>query len=220
MPVDETLADGIGLLEKGGPVMFVILGLSVLGLAIVLVKIFHFARARAGREGFADRALEALARQDFVAALDALGERNHPVARVMRVAIETARAPGLAEKEREAEIVRVGSNELRELESFLRGLEIVASLSPLLGLLGTVFGMIEAFAELERAGAQVNAALLAGGIWEALLTTAFGLTVGIPALAAFHLFEGQVERIQAAMRDAVARVDAACWKQRRGSSPP
>ncbi|MFP6717413.1 MAG: MotA/TolQ/ExbB proton channel family protein, partial [Alphaproteobacteria bacterium] len=81
-----------------------------------------------------------------------------------------------------------------------------ANLSPLLGLLGTVLGMIKAFARLESAGTKVDPAILAGGIWEALLTTAFGLSVAIPALAAFYILEGQVENVRAQMKDATIRV--------------
>ena len=88
----------------------------------------------------------------------------------------------------------------------MRGLEVIASLSPLLGLLGTVLGMIKAFVRLESAGTKVDPAILAGGIWEALLTTAFGLSVAIPALAAFYILEGQVENVRAQMKDASIRV--------------
>ena len=83
---------------------------------------------------------------------------------------------------------------------------MIANLSPLLGLLGTVMGMIGAFAQLEGAGTKVDPALLAGGIWEALLTTAFGLSVAIPSLAAYYILEGQVDNVRANMKDAATRV--------------
>src|SRR5262249_28066281 len=79
-------------------------------------------------------------------------------------------------------------------------------IAPLLGLLGTVSGMVKAFAKLELAGSRVDPAMLAGGIWEALLATVAGLTIAIPAMAAHYIFEGKVDRIRADMKDAAVRV--------------
>ena len=73
-------------------------------------------------------------------------------------------------------------------------------------MFGTVLGMIKAFLNLEKAGSQIDPALLAGGIWEALLTTAFGLAIAIPALAAYHLFENKISNTKDKMKDAVIRV--------------
>jgi biopolymer transport protein ExbB len=124
----------------------------------------------------------------------------------METTLRTSTNTSLSIEDRDTEISRVGSAEIRNLESYLRGLEVIANLSPLLGLLGTVLGMIKAFARLESAGTKVDPAILAGGIWEALLTTAFGLSVAIPALAAFYILEGQVENVRAQMKDATIRV--------------
>lgn len=81
-----------------------------------------------------------------------------------------------------------------EFRGRLRPLEVISACAPLLGLLGTVIGMIEAFATLASAGSDINPSLLAGGIWKALLTTAAGLIVAIPALFAWHLFDRRIER--------------------------
>lgn len=83
---------------------------------------------------------------------------------------------------------------ITEFRTSLRPLEVVAACAPLLGLLGTVIGMIEAFATLSSAGSDINPSLLAGGIWKALLTTAAGLIVALPALIAWHIFDRNVER--------------------------
>jgi biopolymer transport protein ExbB len=120
--------------------------------------------------------------------------------------VEAARSEKLPPADIEAEVSRVGSAEIRNLESWLRGLSGIAHLSPLLGLLGTVMGMITAFIRLEEAGSKVNPSILAGGIWEALLTTAFGLIIAIPAMAAFYYLEGEVDRVRAAMKDVSVRV--------------
>ena len=75
------------------------------------------------------------------------------------------------------------------------------------GLFGTVLGMIKAFLNLEKAGSQIDPALLAGGIWEALLTTAFGLAIAIPALAAYHLFENKISQTKNMIGDSIIRVN-------------
>jgi len=88
-------------------------------------------------------------------------------------------------------------NLVNRMERHLRVLEMVASISPLLGLLGTVVGMIRAFMAIQVHGAGVDASLLAGGIWEALLTTAAGLSVAIPCLLFHGLFQGKLEWVEA-----------------------
>ena len=206
MPETTSLiGDALDIIVKGGPVMMVLLAVSMLALVIILAKLLQFARLRLGDLRFIERALAELGGGERDGALSRLARRSHPVARVMESAIATA-ASSLDKEDREAEIGRVGSAQIRTLESHLRGLEVISNLSPLLGLLGTVIGMIAAFAELEGAGPRVDPGLLAGGIWEALLTTAFGLVIAIPSLAAYYIFEGRVEDVRVAMRDAATRV--------------
>ena len=88
------------------------------------------------------------------------------------------------------------NSKLKHMETFIPSLEIIANVSPLLGLLGTVIGMISSFSQLELGGDLVNPALLAGGIWTALLTTAIGLVVAIPAMVAHHFFEKKIIDIE------------------------
>jgi biopolymer transport protein ExbB len=89
---------------------------------------------------------------------------------------------------------------LEQLENHLNTLAAIARISPLLGLLGTVTGMILAFKQVEALGGQVNVEVLAGGIWEALLTTAVGLSIAIPTMAAFNYFEARVEKTRSRMQ--------------------
>ena len=106
------------------------------------------------------------------------------IARVMETALR-GRQLGAADGAVREEVERVARVKLDGLESGLPFLSLIATISPLLGLLGTVLGMIEAFQQLETAGDRVDPAILSGGIWEALLTTAAGLSVAIPAAAFF-----------------------------------
>ncbi len=196
--------------DQAGPLGIVLLLLSVLALAIIITKARHFIHLRVRNLAFSDQALTALAGGDTDGARALMAASPNPVARVMEAMVESY-APGeQASAGGDAEVERRGEAELREMETWLRPLATVAHLSPLVGLLGTVFGMIRAFMAIEAAGSRVDPGLLAGGIWEALLTTAFGLAIAIPSLAAFHFFAGEIERVRAAMKDVTVRLMAAC----------
>ena len=106
----------------------------------------------------------------------------------------------------EGELLRLGNAEMVRMARHIRTLEVVALVSPLLGLLGTVLGMIAAFRQLELAEGAANASLLAGGIWQALLTTAAGLVVAIPAATAANLLAARVDRAGHLIEDGVARL--------------
>jgi len=196
----------VDLFQQGGPVMMVLLGMSVLAVTIILLKLFQFFRSGLRQLDFVSPTLEALQQGDHNRALTALQQQHSPVALVMESAIRCGADPRMSTNDVEAEVSRVGSAQIRNLESWLRGLSSIAHLSPLLGLLGTVTGMIVAFMNLEAAGSRVDPSILSGGIWEALLTTAFGLTVAIPAMAAFYYLEGEVDHVRASMKDVSIRV--------------
>lgn len=186
--------------------MLVLLAMSVLAVTIILLKFFQFLRSGLRRLNFVEPALAALRENNHNKALSVLQQQRSPVAHVMECAIRCGADPTMSTRDVEAEVSRVGSAQIRSLESWLRGLSSIAHLSPLLGLLGTVTGMIVAFMSLEAAGSRVDPSILSGGIWEALLTTAFGLTVAIPAMAAFYYLEGEVDRVRASMKDVSIRV--------------
>jgi len=194
------------IFSQGGPVMLVLLIFSVTALAIILLKAYQFWTLRIHRTRFVDQVIELLEQGETIKAQKILEQRNHPVSEVLLTTLSTALRHDMDAKDRESEIQRVGSRVIRDMESWLRGLSSIAHLSPLLGLLGTVLGMIAAFMQLEAAGSQVHPALLAGGIWEALLTTAFGLAIAIPAMAAYHYLEGWVDRTRAIMKDSATRM--------------
>lgn len=186
---------------KGGWVMYVIMTLSVYVLAIILYKAYQFGTGGVFNTQFIDPVMARVKRGELTDASLILGREKGPLARVMRVAVECVMNRDITMKSRESEIARVGSAELRQLESHLRGLEMAASIGPLLGLLGTVIGMVKAFAKLSESGARVDPSMLAGGIWQALITTVGGLCVAVPAMAAYYLIDSLIERVRATMRD-------------------
>ncbi|WP_322867177.1 MotA/TolQ/ExbB proton channel family protein [Aquicoccus sp. G2-2] len=112
----------------------------------------------------------------------------------------------LPEKRAREETARVARNALGDATGGLRALELIATIAPLLGLLGTVLGMIAAFQTLQQSGNRADPAMLAGGIWEALLTTAAGMAVAIPASAALTWFEAVIERMRRDVEDAATRI--------------
>jgi biopolymer transport protein ExbB len=114
---------------------------------------------------------------------------NSPMAHIIRAGLEEA---GTSNADVRQVMEDTGRREVKRLERYLVVLETVAAASPLLGLLGTVLGMIKVFSVISIAGVG-QAGLLSGGIAEALITTAFGLSIGIPALVAYNFFDSRVE---------------------------
>lgn len=193
--------DILALLAKGGIVMYVLAALSIYTIAVVLFKSFQFWTAGVFERGFIEPAMGAIRQGDIDRAQDILKRSRGPVARIIQVCMNCVTDREMLQASREAEISRVGSADIRYLESHMRGLEMIANVGPLLGLLGTVMGMVEAFSKLETAGTRVDPALLAGGIWEALLTTVGGLVVAIPAVAAYYIFDSIIERVRGSMKE-------------------
>jgi len=199
--------NNLGLLAKGGPVMFILLGFSIFAFAIIFIKLIQFFSAALSHTNKIEKILSKLNGSNSRKLLVEIQKIKNPMARILEVVILTKSDRRFDKESREAEISRIISIEIRNLENYLGGLEVVASISPLLGLFGTVLGMIKAFLNLEKAGSQVDPALLAGGIWEALLTTAFGLAIAIPALAAYHLFENKISNTRDKINDTVVRTN-------------
>lgn len=187
------------LLAKGGALIYPLLLCSVIGMGIILERSYHFHRIRAASSQLIDQAGKLLSQGKLQEAEEFCTQATGPVARVMATGL---RHREQVPEEREKILSRVGSMELRRLSRHLRGLGIVAHVAPLIGLLGTVTGMINVFMKVQELGGEVNAAVLAGGIWEALITTAAGLTIAIPATVFYHHFEGIVDHYYAQMKEA------------------
>ncbi len=197
----------LDLMAKGGPVMIILLGFSVFAFAIIFAKLLQFFSIALSGTKKIEKILSKLRNTNPKKLLIEIQKIKHPMARIIEVVIVTKKDRRFDKESREAEISRIISIEIRNLENYLGGLEVVASISPLLGLFGTVLGMIKAFLNLEKAGSQIDPALLAGGIWEALLTTAFGLAIAIPALTAYHLFENKISNTRDKINDTVVRTN-------------
>lgn len=195
------------LLETGGPVLTLLSILSVVTLAIILIKFWQFVAARLHERRTLSKAVEEWRNGNYRVGLERLEASRHIGAEVVATAMRGRLEHGREDDERlREEVTRLASGRLEHLRSYLRGLEAIGVLSPLLGLLGTVLGMIEAFRQLELGGSQVDPAALSGGIWEALLTTAAGLALAIPAVAMLTWLERIVERLRLRLEDAVTQI--------------
>lgn len=191
-----------GLIARGGPAMAVIAALSILSLAVILWKLWRFVLDGA----WARRRAERLTAAHLAGSAPRLpaggGIRLRFAGRVIGLVREgRLRGAGLRE-----EVERVALAELRGLRRGFRLLDLVVTIAPLVGLLGTVLGMIEAFQALQDSGAAADPGVLAGGIWEALLTTAAGMAVAIPAAVALSWFESVTETVQHDMEDLATRI--------------
>lgn len=190
----------------GGPVVMVLAVFSVMALAVVLHKCGQFWSARGMGDARVESTLQHIEKNDRAQALLLMGGRGNPRTRVIARGLHLIEQTRLTTGDFREELSRIARRQLNYLGSHLRILEVIAVVAPLLGLLGTVLGMIEAFQAMEVAGSQVNPATLSGGIWAALLTTAVGLAVAIPASLANSWFERRIEVIAALLSDDVGRI--------------
>jgi biopolymer transport protein ExbB len=192
-------------LDLGGPVVVILLAMSVVALTIILTKLAHFSSLRIAHRRTAEKALSLYRSGKLRDALARAERSPDPASQLLARGLRGVQL-GLPEHKVREEMVRYGNVALQGLRTGFRPLEMIGSLAPLLGLFGTVLGMIKAFQALELAGTQVDAAVLSGGIWEALLTTAVGLAVAIPVVALLNWLEGRVERLGHRMDDLVTRL--------------
>lgn len=187
------MTDITDFLNKGGPALWVIAVLSVVTLGLILWKLWRLSLMGAWRREATERAVALWLKGQYDAALSSVQHRGGLRARVVKTAMR-AGAELPIEDARE-ETARVARGALMEAGSGLRALDLIATIAPLVGLLGTVLGMIEAFQALQDSGARADPAALAGGIWEALLTTAAGMAVAIPASMALSWFDSINDRL-------------------------
>ena len=202
--MNEQNLDLISLVLKGGPVMLILLGLSIISLTIIIIKIFQFYKSDIYNGNKILPVYKLLKDNKISQSRELLNSIIHPSSNIITSILDNK---NLSNEDRENEVSIIGEKQLRNLEFLLKPLEVISNVAPLLGLLGTVIGMITAFSKLENAGSKVDPAILAGGIWEALLTTAFGLIVAIPALAAFYWLDGKVDKVREEMRHAAIKAN-------------
>ena len=188
----------IGFLAKGGILVGPILMCSVLALAIFLERLIRLSRVESRGYGLVDKVARHLKNGEDHQAYELASSKDTPMGRILSQAME------VKDQDRETMetvIVHATDEEVRGLSRYLQALATIGNIAPLLGLLGTVLGMIKAFMVIQEMGGKVNAAVLAGGIWEAMLTTALGLAVALPTLVAHSYLTFRVDRYEAQFQD-------------------
>jgi len=180
------------LIVKGGWVMWPILACGAVAVALFVERAFHLHRAQIKTEDFLSGIFTNATRGNLAEAVSICDQTPGPVACIVRDALLHADEP--AELLEQA-LRKVGLGEIPRLEKNLGGLMTIAQIAPMLGLLGTVVGLIRVYAMMEGQAPLAEIGDLSGGIWQALITTAAGICVAVPAYAAHRFLLGRVDAI-------------------------
>jgi biopolymer transport protein ExbB len=192
----------MAFMTKAGPIGVAIIGCSVIALFIIVERIWVFRQLRLKDPRLMHRVCKRAAEGNLAQAVAMVKEEKHPVAQtIAQILTRLEEAKQISRPDLEKVAVHVAARDVRLLERFLPTLQLISNVSPLLGLFGTVTGMIKAFQAIQSLGGKVNASVLAGGIWEAMLTTALGLGVAIPAMVAHNYLQGKVHAVVAEIKE-------------------
>lgn len=192
-------------LRLGGPVMWLLFAIGAVMLVLFLERFFHLHRARIKAEDFLKGICTILGRNNYTEAVSICEETPGPVACVVRAAILSR---DLAPDDIRGAIDRSAVTEIARLERRLVVLSTTAQLAPLLGLLGTVLGLIRVFLTILEKAPLVQAGNLADGMWQALLTTAAGLVVAIMCRLAYNILAAKVDDVVLDMERAADDIQA------------
>ena len=182
----------IEIFFKGGFLMWVILGTSLIAVAIAVEKFMSLKKAKINTPSFLMKMRNLLKKRDVASAIALCMEEKTPTSNIIKKGLKKYKLG----RERVIEAIdSAGRHEISKLARGLSTLATIAGAAPMLGFLGTVTGMIGAFMKIQELQGAAGPADLAGGIWEALITTAFGLFVGIPVLAVYNYLLSQVNKV-------------------------
>src|SRR5918992_2901093 len=211
------LTQGLQWFARGGPVMYPILVCSIIGLAVFLERLAFLRRKHLLPQRFVRSVRLAWQQREFDTAWRLCQQQDVPLARILRAGLLKVKA-GPQEVERAIEVS--GSHEAGVLEANLRFLGAISNIAPMLGFLGTVTGLITAFNVIAVQGTG-DPKLMADGVSEALITSEFGLFVGIPALGAYHYLRGKVDRLlhemEAVTIDLLSSTGSIDWEREEGT---
>ena len=197
------------LLVKGGPVVYILLGLSVYVLSIVIYKLHILSKVNFFNSDVTHKSVKMWLNNNKEEAYTDISKDTHPQKEVVSFTMYHLLKNNInQDKERylREEVSRLSQERLEYYDSNLDTLKVIAMVAPLLGLLGTVFGMIDAFQQMEMAGNNINPSTLSGGIWEALLTTAVGLSVAIPTVLFESYFRATNEKLKINIEHSVTKL--------------
>lgn len=187
---------------KGGPLMWPLLLCSIFALAIIIERLWYMRNIRIDTRQFLDKILDKMKRQQIKEALGICEMTKNPISRILR--------GGILKYDRGRQQIKEAIEDAAlyeepHLERNMTALATIAHISPLLGLLGTVVGLVHCFQVIQERSTQfqpVSPGILAGGIWEALLTTVAGLMVAIPAFVAYNYLVSRISSFMLEMEKA------------------
>jgi biopolymer transport protein ExbB len=182
----------LSVLAKGGWLMIFIGIFSLIALGIFIERMMVLRKAKINLNAFLIKIRQYISKGDYDNALLVCSNTPGPISKVLERGI---RLRNQSREEIKDAIESAGRTEIYQLEKGFAALATIAGVAPLTGFLGTVTGMIQAFMRIQELGGNVNATVLAGGIWEALITTAAGLLVGILTLLAYNFLLTKVQRL-------------------------
>lgn len=177
---------------KGGPVMIPIILGSIIGLALILERLYVFWKIKTDNNLLFLGIEQLVKRGEIQMAVTACESKPGPIAAILRTGLRVYKDVG-GEKEIDLAMQQEGTAQITKLEKGLAALGIVVSVEPMLGFLGTIVGLIQAFMNWERLGANVSVNVLAGGMYQAMITTATGLAIAIPYYVAYNWFIKKVQ---------------------------
>ena len=195
------MSNVVNFLFDGGPVIWSLAICSIIAVTVLIYKVWQFWIKLSLSNNSADIARQLVEQNQRAEAIVLVNGRNNPRAKLIAQVLPLLEQFSTDLNIAKSESIRIARALIAQLNTHLRVLEVIAMIAPLLGLLGTVLGMIEAFKAMEAAGSQVNPAILSGGIWQALLTTAVGMAVAIPVSVAHSYLERRAEVEAEKMQD-------------------
>lgn len=210
----DTLSLG-EMLGSAGLAILPIIGLSILATAVVLERLRNCREATLLPAGLGERVIALWQAQDFKAIDERLQADGSALARALAELLAHRQASAMQAANQAGDAAALA---LREHLQRVYPLAVTATVAPIIGLLGTVIGMIEAFHVIAFAG-MGDPSLLAGGISKALVNTAAGLSVALPALLAYHYFKHRIAACGLRLERQIGRVVAACWSAEPGKGP-
>ncbi|MGH8021228.1 MAG: MotA/TolQ/ExbB proton channel family protein [Opitutaceae bacterium] len=182
----------IELFYLGGPIMWVLLALSVIALLLFVERALYLHRGQIRSNQFLEGIKNIVRKQRVVEALTVAEETPGPVAAMVKAGLLRYEEP---EDRIRSAMTEAALVEIPALERRIGSLSAIAQAAPVLGLLGTVLGMIQTFHRFEQQGAFAEGGALSAGFWQALLTTAAGLAIGVTARLAHHFLHGRVRAL-------------------------
>ena len=198
------------LLNLGGPIVYILLGLSIYATAVILYKLHIFYKVQFFKSDQTAKSINLWLSNNHNDAYELINDINDPQAEVVSFAmyqlLKHKKLTTKTDNDIREEITSLSDERINSYSSNLNSLQVIATIAPLLGLLGTVFGMIEAFQQMEMAGKNVDPSILSRGIWEALLTTAAGLSVAIPIVVFESYFRNLIDTFKNNIENSVTKV--------------